>query len=233
MGAPQKLHFQQLKEIISKQGKDYNIVHVAFGHVLGMYTRGAGEFIELNSFVDESYNKALEAYRSQLKGEANSEARGEEEIALSVSKAAITFSTLSKTRIKDVQFSWEEALAFQGDSGPYILYAYARINSVKQKAGIEIPDTITASDLSEDSAYNLVMQLSQFESALDKTIESNDPAYLCAYSLDLAKLFSKAYQELKVVGDERAKSRLALFEATAVVIKICLNLLGVKTIDRM
>ena len=229
VGAPQKLHFQQLKEVLKQKGKDYNIEHVAFGHVLGMSTRGKGEFIELNSFVDQGYEKALKAYREQVK----SEAKNEEEIASAVSKAAITFSTLSKTRIKDVQFSWDEALAFQGDSGPYILYAFARINSIRNKVEIELPKEVKGADLIEDSAYNLVMHLSQFESCLDKTIEGNDPSFLCTYSLDLAKLFSKAYRELKVVGDEKAASRLALFEATAVVIKICLKLLGVKTIDKM
>ena len=243
VGAPQSLHFKQLISILEKLNKNYSnkIEHVAFGHVLGMKTRGGGEFVELGSFIDEAYERSLKSYNEQVSKRPDN--LNQEQVAEAVALSAIIFSNLSKTRLKDVHFKWEHALEFQGDSGPYLLYAYARVNGIIEKAlesevvsSKELNSlTHNSSLLTEESAYNLSLEISEFNAALEKTIKDSEPCHLSTYLLNLAKAFSKAYQELKVVGVEAdlAKSRLALFKATQEVLGKGLHLLGIKTVERM
>ena len=237
VGAPQKLHFQQLFSIAEKLDPKFknSLEHVDFGHVKGMSTR-AGGFIELNEFIDEAKERALNAYKEQVS--AKKESLEPEKIAEAVGKSAIIFSTLSKTRTKDVEFSWDKALAFQGDSGPYLLYALARINSIEQKAkekGIIKEPNFKSEYLSEESAWQLLLYLKDQPAALLKTKEENDPFYLASYCLELAKAFSKAYNELKITGEEKeiAQARLNLFLACKKILKESLELLGLETLERM
>lgn len=238
VGTPQTLHFQQIKEVLKRAGHDFadRLVHVAFGHVGGMKTRGGGQFIELNDFLDEAYERSLTAYREQVS--RRPEGLDEEAVAEAVALAAILYSTLGRSRLKDVEFSWQHSLEFQGDSGPYLLYAYARINGIKEKAaaaGITLPATVDASKLTDDHAFSLVSLLGDFDSVLARVAEENEPAYLAAYAHEIAKTFSKAYQALKVVGEEPkiATQRLALFEATRRILGTTLELLGMRLIERM
>ena len=237
-GAPQALHFKQLKEIIKRLGEPYaeRMHHVAFGHVLGMKTRGEGTVIELDELLNEALTRARESYRDQVS--KRPEGLNEDEVAHAVSLAAIILSTLSRSRLKDVHFSWEHALAFQGDSGPYLLYAYARINGVKERAlaaGITPSATADISLLTEESAYQLAATIDSFGSTLVQTAAENEPSLLTTYALDLAKAFSKAYNELHVVGaaPEVAKARLSLFEATRKTLAQAIRLLGCTLVDRM
>jgi len=238
VGAPQALHFQQMKGILKALGRDYAdlIEHIAFGHVIGMKTRGGGEIVELNEFIDEAYDRALHAYHSQVT--KRPEGLDEVEVAEAVALAAIVFSNLSRNRIKDVHFSWDHALEFQGDTGPYLLYAYARLNGIAEKAheaGIQASTEVGAEAFEDESAFRLASLLDDFSDALRKTVEENDPANLAWYALDLAKSFSKAYNELKVLGAPAsiAGARLALFEATRLVLGESITLLGMKRIERM
>jgi arginyl-tRNA synthetase len=238
VGAPQNLHFQQLKGVLTKLGYDFSekMIHAGFGHVLGMKTRSEGDFIELNDFVDEATDRALKAYQDQVS--KRPEGLNETEVAEAVGISAVTFGTLSKGRLKDVHFDWNNALEFQGDSGPYLLYAYARINGIKEKAcenKIEIPTKIDFSKLTDSEAYGLIRLIDQFEDYLVLTVRDNEPNHLCNYTLELAKTFSKAYNHLKVIGEEKnlASARLALFETTHIVLGKCIELLGIRVIERM
>lgn len=239
VGSPQALHFKQMKAILEKMNKPYaqGITHIAFGHVLGMKTRGEGSAIELNDFLDEAFERALSAYHAQVS--KRPEGLDENEVASKVAKSAILFSTLNRTNIKDVQFSWDDALSFQGDSGPYLLYAYARINGIVEKAkaaGIHNTEEITsAKTLQTIEAQQLLKCLLEFDSNLESTITSNEPLQMCNYTLDLAKHISKAYMVLKVVGEEKetASSNLALFVAAKNQLGKCFKLLGFEPLERM
>jgi arginyl-tRNA synthetase len=238
VGAPQTLHFQQLKAVLRALKLDYadRLVHVAFGHVLGMKTRGGGDFIELNEFLDEAYERALDAYHTQVT--KRPEGLDESEVARAVALSAILFSNLSRTNIKDVTFKWEHALEFQGDSGPYLLYACARINGIKEKAsaaGLKFDPHVDFTGLIEDSAYELVQKLTEFDEVLEHAAEENEPSYLANYALELAKTFSQAYLDLKVIGEQTklAADRLALFEAARIVLGTSLRLLGIAPLERM
>ena len=238
VGAPQALHFRQLAAVLEKAG-DPNatrLEHVSFGHVLGIKTRGDGDFVELNDFLDEASKRALDAYHEQVS--RRPEGLDENEVAKGVALAAIIFSNLSRSRIKDVQFSWKHALEFQGDTGPYLLYAAARMNGIKEKAkeeGLLVQEHLEARDLIDDYAYYLASTLAEFPQTLEKCVQDNDPFFLANYALELAKEFSRAYQHLQVVGEETsiAEARLALFEACGNVLKLSLKLLGIQPLERM
>lgn len=239
VGAPQALHFKQLIAVLKLMGHSFadHMEHVAFGHVLGMKTRGEGGAIELGEFLDEADERALTAYREQVA--KRPEGLDEQEVAKRVSLAAILYSNLSRTRIKDVHFSWEHALEFQGDSGPYLLYAYARINGIKDRAQKEhITVNATSFDstkLTDEKSFEIAKMLCEFDFVLEKVIQENEPSHLTTYALDLARTFSSGYNDLKVVGEEAstAEARLTLFEATKTALGTCLSLLGIKPLERM
>ncbi|MCB0322328.1 MAG: arginine--tRNA ligase [Bdellovibrionales bacterium] len=239
VGAPQTLHFQQLVEILRRLGRSYadSLTHVAFGHVLGMKTRGSGSFIELNEFLDEAFERSLEAYHTQVT--KRPDGLDEKVVARGVALAAIIFSTLSRANIKDVHFSWDHALEFQGDSGPYLLYAYARINGIKQKAleaGIQPSAAFDPSRLTEDIAHETVSLIAEFQQTLERVAELNEPSILVQYALELAKTVSRAYLALKVVGAEdqaTAVARITLFEAARRTLSDTITLLGITPLERM
>ena len=237
VGAPQALHFKQLIEIAKKLGKSYynKIIHIAFGHVLGMKTRGEGQTIELNDFIDEAQERALAAYRNS---KTSTENLNVEEISQKVANAAVIFSTLNRNNIKDVHFNWDEALSFQGDSGPYLLYAYARLSSIFEKAksqGLEPSRSINFESLNFDSAKSLLVKIMEFEEVLISSSKSNEPITLCNYALDLSKCISRAYLDLKVIGADKidSESRLSLLIKARETLGNCLGILGIQTLERM
>lgn len=238
VGAPQTLHFNQIKGVLNALGVDYasKIEHVAFGTVLGMKTRGDGEIIELNDFLDEAVSRARVAYHEAV--EKRPAGVDEEKVAEAVGMAAILFSTLNRQRMKDVQFSWENAMAFSGDSGPYLLYAVARITGIEEKAkeaGISPATKVDAEQFNEPEAFKLGSLLDEFVPTLERVVRDNEPAYLSAYALELSFAFSKAYQALRVIDEDPAiaGARLLLFRKTKEVLSKSLELLGMKVVERM
>lgn len=239
VGNPQTLHFKQIKGVLAKLRKSYaeKIIHIGFGQVLGMKTRGAGKTVELNDLLDEAHALALEAYRTQVS--KRPEGLDEEEVAEKVALAAIIFSTLNRTRDKDITFSWEQALAFQGDSGPYILYSFARINGIAERSGFSRSEvegwTPRAEHYSEQSAFELAYEVERFSEVVLSVVADNDPHHLTGYLLSLAKAVSKAYLELHVANVDRelGLSRLKLFRAAGRTIKAGCALLGFEVLERM
>lgn len=239
VGAPQSLHFNQLKKILDLLSKPYaaGIEHIAFGHVLGMKTRGEGQSIELNDFIDEAIQRALDAYRSQVS--KRPEGLEESEVAEKVALSAIIFSTLNRNNIKDVHFSWDDALSFQGDSGPYLLYAYARINGIREKAlssGLSVSDgPFSEQTLEKSESRTLLLTILELNEVIQSTIQTNEPIHLCSYALELSKCISKAYLQLKVIGEEKtyAESNLRLFLAAQKCLKTVFSLLGFSPLERM
>lgn len=237
VGAPQILHFQQLVEIMRRLKNPVAdvMLHLPYGHIPNMKTR-EGSAIALSDYLDEAYKRALEAYRNQVS--KRPENVNEEVVAEKVAIGATYFYFLSRSNIKDFTFVWDQALSFQGDSGPYLQYAVARINSIEERAkqaGITIDQNIDFGLLSEDSAYEIIHHISKFPQAVLKSANDNEPYHLANYLLDLAKSFSRGYQELKVLDTEPqlAKARLQLFCTLRTVLSKGLNLIGVPVIERM
>ncbi|RMD87895.1 MAG: arginine--tRNA ligase [Candidatus Dadabacteria bacterium] len=238
VAAQQSLHFQQLKGILAKMEEPVaeKIVHVAFGFVPGMKTREGGA-ISLRKFLDEATEKALKAYRAGVN--KRPEGLDEGSIAKAVAVGATYFYFLSHTNTKDFHFSWDEALNFQGDSGPYLQYAVARINSIEERAkgeGITITTCPDFSLLREDSAHTLAVALYEFSEAFQKACSQYEPYHIALYLTDLAKTFSKAYRDLKVIGQNNknlSQARLSLISSVKEVLRFGLKLIGVPVIERM
>ncbi len=241
IGNPQELYFRQLAGVLEKMGHPIaqRIVHVGFGHVPGISTRKAAagdERISLTDLLDDAHDRALEAYRAQV--DKKPEGLDEGKVAEAVGLGAVFFDYLSRTNNKDFHFDWDTALSFQGDTGPYILYALARLNSIEAKAkeaGINAGVDFDVNTIVDDGSYRLVALLSRFDDVLAKAAEEREPYHIALYTLDLAKSISAAYRELRVLGEAQnvAQARLSLFLAARNVLLVGLTLIGMKGIDRM
>lgn len=242
VGAPQALHFKQLREILKTMAHPAadKIFHIPYGHVPGISTRKlktSSSEISLDALLNESQERAREAYESAVS--KRPENVDIEEVATAVGLGAIYFNYLSRTNNKEFHFSWDEALSFKGDTGPYLMYAVARLYSIQEKASALSIEASTDSDfskLSEDSAWEICSQLSRFEEVLERTAVDYEPCNICNYALELAKSISRAYLELRVVGEQdpqKAQARLTLFVAARQVLCKSLEILGITPLKRM
>lgn len=233
----QELYFRQLIGVLNKMEHPAGerLVHVQYGMVPGMSAR-KGTGVSLKNFLEEAHTRALTAYREEV--EKRPEGVNEEEVAESVALGATYFYFLNHSNLKDFQFSWEEALTFQGDTGPYVQYAHARLGSIADRAkaaGLTVGNTFDSEKLSEEVAYELVSLLASFDDVVAKAAEEYEPMHLTQYVLNIARVFSKAYNQLRVVGEEAelAQARLALFSATKIVLRRALEIIGIPAIEKM
>ncbi len=242
VGAPQTLHFQQLVAVMQKMSHPVadKIIHIPYGHVPGISTRALKDSdgsLSLTALIEEGSSRALETYQQSVS--SRPENIDENAIAKSVSLGAIYFNYLSRTNNKDFHFNWEEALSFQGDTGPYLLYALARINSMIQKASNSAITFNPETDfkvLNTDETYETIKHLNSFQDILYKISEDYEPNHLAQYALSLAKLVSRNYNQLRVVGEtdkNLAEARLGLFTACKYVLEISIKLLGIPPLERM
>ena len=246
VGAPQSQYFKQLIEIFKRMNHPVGerMVHVSYGNVPGISTRkssGKDDRIWLHSLLDEAHERALEAYRNQVEKKPDEVAGNqidEERLAESVGLGAIFFNYLCRTNVKEFHFSWEEALSFQGDTGPYVQYAVARINSIEARAaaaGIQPKAACDTSALTDDAAHQVMLLLNRFQDVVEQAAQDYEPNHVASYVLDLAKSFSGAYRNLRVMGEppEIATARLTLFKAVKETLKVGLGLIGVPVVERM
>ncbi len=235
VGLPQSLHFKQIFATLEKLGKDYaeKCTHVGFGTVkfaTGAMSTRSGNVVLLETVLSEAINKTAEIMRAN--------GNSEEDIADAANKVgigAIFYTFLKNSREKDIIFDWDDILDFNGESGPYVQYSYARGKSVMRKA--EIKDYSGASfdyDITPEE-YSLCKLLSEFSDTVRAAAEKNEPFYINRYVTNVAKAFNKFYNTTPILkGDENTmKARLLLTEATTICIKNALALLGINTVERM
>lgn len=241
VGAPQTHYFQQLKAILAKikHPAAESMTHVAYGNVPGISTRaskGSEDRIWIDALLNDAKERALDAYRNQV--EKRPAEVDVESVAEAVGKGAIFFNYLSRSNIKEFNFSWEEALNFQGDTGPYVQYAVARLNSIAARAteeGILLDGEVDASLLVDDDAYKIASVISRFEQELERAARDFEPQHVANFVLELARAVSESYSKLRVLGQEAniAKARLALFNRAREILTQGLELLGVPVVARM
>jgi arginyl-tRNA synthetase len=152
-----------------------------------------------------------------------------------VGTAAIFFSDLSRQRVKDYTFDWDRAIAFDGDTGPYLMVAYARIAGIIRKCGLELDPDADLSKLVEPEAYALVRQISQFEGKCEEAATAYEPSILGSYLLDLAHALHSSYYKLWVKDEESgiAGARLLLFSVVRNVLASGMRLLGIPALEKM
>ena len=234
-GQEQKLHFAQVFKVIELLGYDCakDLVHVPYGLVsLGgakLATR-SGNIIFAEDILHQSIDKVLE-----VMNEKNPDLEDKEEIAKIVGVGAIIFNDLFNQRIKDVAFNWDKILNFDGETGPYVQYTYARCASVLRKANMEVTDEIDYSLISDEQSMNLLKEISRFGEVVKDAADKMEPFIITRYAVSIAQLFNRFYHENKINVEDEAlkKARLKVVDITKYVIKEALSLLGIDCPERM
>ncbi len=236
VGTPQALHFKQVFKTLELSGKEWakDCVHVGFGLVKfadgGMSTR-KGKVILLDDLLNEAIAKTLETIN-----EKNPELKNKEEIAKKIGIGAVIFTYLKNSREKDIIFDWKEILSFEGETGPYVQYSYARGNSILERAGDVDLTNIDYSKLNSKEEFELIKSLESFKKNVHSAIEKLEPSVVTRYVIEVAKLFNKFYNAHSVLNledEELKKARLALVKASLQVIKNGLGLLGIEVVEKM
>lgn len=231
----QNLHFDQLFAILKLMGYDFykDCKHVSFGMVSlkdqTLSTR-KGQVV----FLEDVLNKAIEKTKEVMESR-HTEIEDIEETAKIVGIGAVKFQELYNNRIKDYVFDWDEVLNFDGETGPYLQYTYARAKSVLRKAGFEKAEKMNFTKITSDEEFALVKSLANFKDMVIKASEKYEPSLITRHLTEIAKNFNKFYNTCQVnVEDKEVKEeRLALTYASSLVIKIGLGLLGIKTVEKM
>ncbi|MCV6628099.1 MAG: arginine--tRNA ligase [Cellvibrionaceae bacterium] len=239
--ARQSLHMKQVFTLARKAGfvsDAVSLEHHPFGTMMGedgtpFKTRSGGT-VKLADLVVEAEQRA-----AALIAEKNPDLSEAEraEVARKVGIGAVKYADLSKTRSNDYIFSWEAMLSFEGNTAPYLQYAYARIQSIFRKAGIE-PDSLSgAPQLNTPEELALALKLLRFGEALEQVAKEAMPHVLCNYLYETAALLMKFYEACPIlkhgVSEAERSSRLLLCAATAQVLNTGLELLGIETMDKM
>ena len=230
--ARQQLHFKQWFNIAGKMGHTVKLVHVPFG--LMSYQGKAistreGNLIKLDDLLAEAVRRAHEIVKDR---------GGDEKLAEQIGFGAVKYSDLSHDPITDIDFSWDKALALEGNSGPYLQYAYARVCSLLEKAktecGVELAPT-QAFDVATPVEKQLALQLLQFGPTVLRAAENYKPSVLADYLFQTAQLYSSFYQRSPILKSEPAvrDARLALCALFGKVLSKGLSLLGIETPSRI
>ncbi len=234
VGSEQKLHFRQLFKILELMGNSWakNCSHIAHGLYLDKdgkkFATRKGKMV----FVEDIINDATELAKKEiLKREEKIGKKELEERARAIALASIIYGDLKNHRINDILFDIEKFISFEGDTGPYLLYTYARAKSILRKAKhqakkLSIPDL-------NDSEKELVSHLARFSQVVANAYSSLAPNVIATYAFQLAQSFNEFYHKNKVIGSESEKFRLTLVDASAQVLKNALSLLGIKVLERM
>ena len=231
----QDLHFRQVFRVVEKMGYPWakdELVHVAFGMVSyegqSLSTR-KGHVLYLDELLDRAVEKALAIIKEKSPNLEN-----KEEVARQVGVGAVIYSDLQNSRIKDIDFWWDRALNFDGETGPYVQYTYARCCSVLRKApaGLPAPDYAA---LTDDEAQALLRLLSRFPEAVSEACLRNEPSIVTRAATEIAKAYNKFYYEHRILDENPAATaaRLELTRASAQVIKTGLYLIGLSAPERM
>ena len=235
-GLEQSLHFKQVFKAVEVMGYDWadTLIHVPYGLVSldgeKLSTRN-GNIIYAEDILKESIKRAKAAVL-----EKNPDLENKEEVAKMVGVGAVIFHDLYNQRIKNINFSWEEALNFDGSTAPYVQYTYARAKSVLRRYGRDVKlDGIDCSALTDSAAYNLVKILDGYEDAIKIAAEKYEPSIVARYVMTLAVAFNKFYHDCAILKAEETvkQARLALTELTQQVLCDGCGLLGVECPEEM
>ena len=233
VGQEQSNHFRQLKAVLKKMGFDWSddMVHVDFGLVTKnrqkLSTR-KGNIILLEPTLQEAISRA----KAQIE-EKNPDLENKEEVAHAVGVGAVKFYDLKTDRRNGYDFDLEAMVSFEGETGPYVQYAYARIQSILRKANFT-PSTDATYSLSDPESWEIIKLLQDFSRVVKRAAENYDPSLIAKYAINLAQAFNKYYAHTRILDESpERESRLALSYSTAVVLKEALRLLGVDAPEKM
>lgn len=235
----QNLHFAQWFKVIEKMGYDWskNLVHVPFGLVSledGKLSTRKGKVVLMEDLLDEAVKKTM-----GIINDKNPDLPDKEEVAKEVGIGAVIFDDLYNGRIKDIVFSWDRMLNFDGETGPYVQYTHARACSVLKKAGyVENKESLTDIDysvLTDDASVDVCKMLEGYSDKIKEAASRYEPSVIARYLVDLSQAFNKFYHDNVILTDDEKvrNARLAVVDAVRLVIKSGLEILGIKAPERM
>ena len=237
----QSLHMKQVFALARKAkfvGEQCKLEHRAFGKMLGKdgkpFKTRTGGTIKLADLLDEAMTKAAAEVKAR---NPDLNAKNMAEIGKKVGISAIKYADLSKTRTNDYVFDWENMLSFEGNTGPYMQYAYARIASIFRKANISAHEVDAETSLDESHERALALKILRFSEVIDQVVEDAYPHVLCTYLYELASLFMSFYEACPIlkedVSEELKFSRLQLCKASSATLRLGLDLLGIEVLEQM
>lgn len=233
VGQEQSHHFKQLKAVLKEMGFDWSddMIHVSFGLVTKnkkkLSTR-KGNIIRLEPTLDEAVSRAL----TQIEAK-NPDLENKEDVAHAVGVGAVKFYDLKTDRDNGYDFDLEAMVSFEGETGPYVQYTYARIQSILRKADFT-PNEETPYSLNDAESWEIIKLLQGFAANIERAAEKYDPSIIAKFAIQLAQSFNRYYAHTRILDEsEERDSRLALCYATAVVLKESLRLLGVQAPEKM
>lgn len=236
----QNHHFQQWFKIIELMGHEWSndLVHVAFGRVslegMSLSTR-KGNIVKLEDVLQQSIAKTKTIMEAR-----NPDMENMDEVARQVGVGAVIFNDLSTNRIKDIVFSWEEALNFEGETGPYVQYSHARASSVLAKAVNQFGTLIVEMEVSSEHLINdptikLLKELSMFSERIELAMQKLEPSIISRYLIDLAQAFNRFYHECPILVDNESvrEARLALVKCVKITLRNGLKLIGLESPEKI
>ena len=239
VASQQELHFKQLFKVLELMNMEWasRCKHIQFGLLhfedAKMSTR-EGRVI----FLEDVLDKSIELARKAIE-EKNPDLSNKEEIAEAVGVGAIIFGDISKRRIQDITFTWDDVLSFDGETAPYVQYTHARACSILNKAGVLDYKNfvqVVSNYIPGDLEFELVKLISLFEERIIEAQIEHEPFILARYVLDLCQMFNKYYYQEKIIDvkdEEQKKAKLALVYSVKETIKKSLSIMGIKTPERM
>ena len=229
----QNLHFKQFFKVLDLMGKDWanDLVHVAYGMVSledGAMSTRHGKVVLLEDVIAKTVEKARSVIESK-----NPDLPDKDKVAKAVGTGAVIFGALQNNKIKDIVFSIDKVLNFDGETCPYVQYTVARCNSVLERSdNFTFEGTIPEMTSFE---YDLVSELGKFSDVVKSSADKYEPSFITRYALDLASAFNKFYINCKIIGspEDIKVFRLALVKSTKTVLTNALTLLGIETVEKM
>ncbi len=233
VGSEQKMHLQQLEKTLElmkfKQGRDCKFVHFDLVRLpTGKMSSRTGENILYSTFKDELISYA----RKEIKKRHKLSGKEIEERALAIAIASMKYPMLKQDPNKVIIFDKAEAMKFEGDTGPYLLYSYARARSVLRKAKYNKKKKYAVNKLN-DVEKSLIFSLSKFNEVVEHAYSNLAPNIIANYAFQIAQRFNEFYHSNKIIGSENEEFRLALVNAFSIVMKNALNMLGIGVVERM
>ncbi|AWX13935.1 arginine--tRNA ligase [Mergibacter septicus] len=236
----QSQHLQQAWTIVRKAGyipQEMSLEHFNFGMMLGKdnkpFKTRSGGTVKLSDLLDEAVKRATTLISEKATDLTEQELT---DVAEAVAIGAVKYADLSKNRTTDYVFDWDNMLTFEGNTAPYMQYAYTRIHSIFSRSGIDPTQLEGDICLTDEKERTLALKLLQFEEAVNSVAKDGTPHILCGYLYELAGIFSSFYESCPILNNDNLavkQSRLKLAALTAKTLKQGLDLLGIRTVEKM
>ena len=233
VGNEQSTHFKQLKVVLKKLGNEWadDMIHVPFGLITyegkKLSTRQGNTVL-----LEEVLNEAIRLAKKQIE-QKNPDIEDKDEVARKVGVGAVVFHDLKNNRLNNFDFKLEDIVQFEGETGPYVQYTYARANSILKRYGqqLNMPNVFK---LDDDYSWEVIKLLEGYSHVILRAAETFEPSVIAKYVLDLAKAFNRYYGNVRIhVEDEQLESRIALVNSVMIVLKDALHLLSVEALEEM